>query len=114
MDVETYYELSKYPVINAITSDGTVINMPIKSIERPPLRDVCEVCTSKPGTVIFAETAFIEATENITVDRIELYYGDEFVGSRRLPNIHMTAGDSFEVKYNVSITREAKRARLSL
>jgi hypothetical protein len=114
MDVETYYELSKHPVIKAITTDGTVINMPIIKTERPPLREVCGVCTGKNGMVVFSETATIEASEKMTIDRIELYYGDEPVGSRRIPNLHMNIGDTLQVNYNVSISREAKQVRLSL
>ncbi len=100
MKLDKYLELSKKPEIRVVGLEGKT-----QIITRPPLKKLQRICDrSGLGRVQFVDKCCFQITEDIVVDRMELWYDDELMGMRRFPNIKMIVGDTLTCTYVLEIT----------
>jgi len=105
MDYKEYLEKAKTAEIRINGLSGTT-----KIIKRPTLNKLKEILKDRfNGTFTFQDEFFAEATQNIVVSEGQLWYGDEFIATHKLPDIHLLMGDTLTWVYNLSITAQSGR-----
>ena len=100
----TYLKKSQKPRVVVYDDKDNPIEMNMGHTTRPSIDEINRICKQRQtGRICFTDVFDITITQDTTMSRSELYYGDECVGYRSFPDIHMRSGDSLQVSFSLVI-----------
>lgn len=101
MKVKDYLKASMSPEIRVMGLKGKT-----KIIERPTLEELTAVCEKmENGKVEFENKARFVADQNMTVDKVELWYNNKLVALRSMPEAKLKTNDTLDINWSMYIER---------